>query len=700
MDTILKWIALPLGYVMQLCSHLFSNYGLAIILFTFISKVILMPLSYMLQKNSIKMVKMQPEINMIKVNYFGDKEHIDEEQSRLFKREKYHPLLSTIPLIIQVILLMGVIEVIYKPFTYIFSCTQGSIQGILNLTSQLTGMELSNSSIQLAAVEAIQNPDFLPMFRDLGPAYTEIIDRALHFDMSFLGLSIGWIPWTHGSFALLVPVVAGFSAWLMCFIQNKDNVLQAEQSKWNKYGMMILSVGISLYLGLYVPAGVALYWIFSNLFAILTLWLLNALVPPKKYVDYEKLEASRAALAQLNGLSRKKSIFSRDPNAKREKADYKRFFQVANKHLVVYAEGSGYYKYFRGIIDYILRKSNIIIHYITPDPKDIIFEEAKKNPQIHPYYIGEKRFITLMLKLDTDMILMTTPDLETYQIKRSYVRKDIEYVYVDHGIGSTNTTLRTHCLDHFDTVCTTGPWQDQELRAIEKLYGTPEKKLIPGGYCLLDEMCESYQNSPKVHNAKTTILIAPSWQKDNLLDYCLDDLLSNLLNRGYRVILRPHPQYVRIYQAKLQKIMEDYKDRIGPDFEIQTDFSSNSTVYNADIVITDWSAIGCEFSFTTLKPTIYINTPMKIMNPDWQKIDVPPIDITLRNQIGRAFDVKDFGKMPEIIDDMVAHPEVYKKDILKAREDCVYNLGTASQHIGDYILHSIIEHQKKAKEEQ
>lgn len=77
-----------LGYVMAFCYKLISNYGIAIILFTLISKIVLLPVSIWVQKNSIKMVKMQPEINRIKTRHFGDKDAIADEQSKLFKKEK------------------------------------------------------------------------------------------------------------------------------------------------------------------------------------------------------------------------------------------------------------------------------------------------------------------------------------------------------------------------------------------------------------------------------------------------------------------------------------------------------------------------------------------------------------------------------------------------------------------------------------
>ena len=100
--------------VMNGCYNLCRNYGAAILLFTLISKIVLLPVSVWVQKNSIKMVKMQPEINFIMVKHFGDKDTIAGEQAAVYKREKYHPMASVFPLVIQLVLLMCVIEVIKR----------------------------------------------------------------------------------------------------------------------------------------------------------------------------------------------------------------------------------------------------------------------------------------------------------------------------------------------------------------------------------------------------------------------------------------------------------------------------------------------------------------------------------------------------------------------------------------------------------
>lgn len=691
-----------LGFVMSLCYSIISNYGIAIILFTLVSKIVLLPVSVWVQKNSIKMVKMQPEINRIKARYYGDADSIADEQSKIFKREKYNPLASLIPLIIQIVLLLGLVAVIYHPLDYLLHIPKEVIAAFNELTVKLTGADIESSSIQLAVVETIQSGKYSAEFAALSSQFAnininELLVSVQSLKMSFCGFNLSWVPAQIGGISILVPLIAGFSAWLLCVAQNASNVLQAEQSKLNKYGMMLLSVGLSLYLGFFVPTGVVVYWIASNLLAIVQLYLLNWAINPKKYVDYEALEASKQELMELGAIGGGKK-HRRGPEAKREKADYKRFFSIVNKHLVFYSESNGFYKYYAGIIEYILKNTNITIHYITSDPNDNIFNMANENPQIKAYYIGEKRLITLMMKMDADIVVMTMPDLENYHIKRSYIRKDVEYLYVPHGMGSFNLTMRTGCVDHFDTVFCCGKHHKEEIEKTEIAYNLPKKKLIEWGYCLIDKMREDYAKSEKKVSDVKTILIAPSWQKDNIVDNCLEELLDNLRGHGRKIIVRPHPQHVRHKPEKMEGLKERYKN--DTDIEIQTDFSSNSTVFEADMIITDWSDISFEYAYTTCKPVLFIDTPMKVMNPEYKKIDTEPINIWMRNVIGETLKLDEIGKVNETVERMLDSVEMYHEKIDNFAHEYLYNMGRSAEVGAKYIISSIQEKIKNNKNKQ
>ena len=622
-----------MAWIMKQCYTLCGNYGVAVILFTFITKIILLPVSVWVQKNSIKMVKLQPDINFLKVRHFGDADAIAEGQNKLFRQAGYHPLASIVPTVIQLVLLMAVI----------------------------------------AAIKA-------------GMADSSI-------DMRFLGVDLSLIPAQGRGWLILSPIAAGASAWLMCAAQNQSNVLQAEQDNWNKYGMLILSVGLSLYLGWFVSVGVALYWVASNLFSIAQLYLLNMAIDPKKYVDYARLEESKKQLSELQQLGGKRHGREARELARRERADYKRFFSVLNKHLVFYSESSGFYKYYKGIIEYILKNTNIAVHYITSDPNDQVFAISQSQPRLKPYYIAEKRLITLMMKLDCDVMVMTMPDIENFHIKRSYVRKDIEYVYVPHCIDSINMTMRTGAVDHYDSVLCVGKHQKEEITNTEAVYGLPHKTLVDWGYTLLDEMRAQYAASAHEDKPGKKILIAPSWQKDNIVDSCLEEILDTLKGRGYQITVRPHPQEVRLKQAYMEQLEAKYAaDR---DVEIQTDFSSNSTVFEADLLITDWSGITYEYAFTTLRPVLFIDTPMKVMNPEYEKINTPPINIWMREVIGAVVKPDELEKLPEAVERLLSGRDEYRERIDRFVHEYVYNLGNSSEVGAKYIINEI---QKKIKE--
>ncbi len=685
-----------LGYVMRLCYSIFPNYGVAIIFFVFITKIILLPISIWVHKNGIKLVKMQPEINFLKADHYGDNDYIAEEQSKIYKLGKYNPFASLIPLAIQIILLMGIVQVIYNPMTYILNLPNGLIASLISLASNLTGVDISTNSIQLYVLEAAKNADNLNAFLSLQGSFPDlsirsVLDSLATIDMDFFGISLSWVPSTFRGVTILVPLIAAFTSWLQCFTQNKSSVLQSEQGKLNKYGTMVLSVSLSLYLGWFVPVGVALYWVSSIIFSIIQMYILNVVISPKKHIDYDKLQESRKALAEINDLeTKKRKWYQKDPNRKRERADYKRFFSIANKHLVFYSEKSGFYKYFQNYIEYLLSHSNVVIHYVTNDPDDAVFQLAQIQPRIRPYYIGVKRTITLMMKMDADIVVMTTPDFGNYYIKRSFLRKDIEYIYTFHGLASTNMVVRKGAYDNFDTIFCVGQHQIDELRESEKMYSLPAKKLIPCGYGLLDNLIASYESMDKNCNEQKTILIAPSWQQDNILDCCIDEMLNSLLKTKYRIIVRPHPEYIKRYPSKMERIIKAYEDRTGSNFAIETDFSSNATIFTADLLITDWSGIAYEFSFTTKRPSLFIDTPMKVLNTDYTKYANQPVDITFRNQVGISIRPDEAGAISDVVDNLLLEKDSYESKIEQICSQYIFYLGESGRIGAEYIIKQLI----------
>lgn len=632
-------IAEPFENVLKWLSDKTGNFGVAIIIFTLLTKLVLLPLSIWVQFNSIKMVEMQPEINSINIKYYGDKETISEKQAELYKAKKYNPLLSVVPMVVQLLLLMVVIDAI-----------KGVMYGNISLNTY------------------------------------------------FLVADLRIIPRSYHRLSILSPVFAALSAWVMCYAQNKSNVLQHEQGKLGKYGAMLLSILLSLYLGWFVSIGVVVYWISSNLMSVAQLYILNYFINPTHYVDYASLRETQEELDRLRSIGSGKDAKALKKYSKLEKESYKRFFSVTNKHLVFYSENTGFYKYYKGIIEYLLEHTNLTIHYITSDPEDAIFELARVKEAIQPYYISEKKLITLFMKMEADVVIMTMPDLENFHIKRSYVRDDIEYIFIPHSMDSLNMTMRGHCMDHYDTVFCVGPHQKEEIQKNELAYDTRRKKLIDWGYCLLDEMIEDYNNSPKTENEQKTIMIAPSWQEGNIVDSCLEQLLDELKEDKYNVIVRPHPQHVRHKREYMEILKDTYKEY--KNITIQTDFSSNSDVFNADLLITDWSGISYEYAYATRKPVLHINTPMKVMNPEYQTIDTVPINILVRDEIGCSVDTDKLDTLRAKVHELMENSDKYSDKISGFVSQYVYNLGDSAKVGAEYIFAAVKEKVDERKKQE
>lgn len=617
MSILIDVIVNGLIWLINGCYALCHNYWIAIFIFTLLTKIILLPLSVLVQKNSIKTVRMLPEMNRIKAKFYGNQDLISEEQYKLFKKEKYSPFMDLIPLFAQLALLMGVVEAVKR------------------------------------------------------------------------GTTLTKIPVESMGITLLVPLFAAASAFFMCYVQNKINVLQSEQGALNRYGTMIFSVLLSLYLGFFVSVGVGAYWIYSNVLSVLQLVLLNIWINPKDYIDYEILEKSKEELKKAKefmALTSKKS--KKDPYRKKEKEDYKRFLKVPNKKIVFYSEKNGFYKYYKNIIEEIIRRTNIVVYYITSDPQDAVFSLEDK--QFKPFYVGANRMIVLMMKMETDIFIMTTPDLENFQLKRSYVKKDIEYVYVPHDVNSANLSFHKNALDHFDTIFSSGIKNTAEIIEREEKYQLKKKRIVEWGSGVIDDMTVAYEKMLKEESAsdKKTILIAPSWQKDNILDSHIEEILDHLKETEYQIIVRPHPQYVRHFEAKLDALNEKYQSY---GVQVQKDFSSNKTVYMADLLVTDWSSIAFEYAFSTLKPVLFINTPMKILNPDYQELSTVPIDLELRDKVGISLEELQVNQIKEAVDELLNSERFSKKSMEELREKYIYNNGISGKVGAKYLIQRLVE---------
>jgi YidC/Oxa1 family membrane protein insertase len=139
----------------------------------------------------------------------------------------------------------------------------------------------------------------------------------------------------------------------------------------------------------------------------------------------------------------------------------------------------------------------------------------------------------------------------------------------------------------------------------------------------------------------------------------------------------------------MDSLCSRYADKVGEDLVFELDFSNNSSIWTSDLLITDWSGISLEFCFATKKPALFINTKMKVENPNWQKIDCIPVEISLRNVLGIALEKQDLDKTLQTAKELLDHPEKYADKIKQALNEHFYNQGHAAKAGAVYILNSL-----------
>ncbi len=111
------------------------------------------------------------------------------------------------------------------------------------------------------------------------------------------------------------------------------------------------------------------------------------------------------------------------------------------------------------------------------------------------------------------------------------------------------------------------------------------------------------------------------------MDSCIDPMLASALGRDYQIIVRPHPEYIKRYRARWDAFKTRYADVPREELVFEGDFSGFDFIPQADLIVTNWSSIFCEFCFTTFKPAIFMDTPPKVRNPTTSGFGIDSTDV-------------------------------------------------------------------------
>lgn len=359
----------------------------------------------------------------------------------------------------------------------------------------------------------------------------------------------------------------------------------------------------------------------------------------------------------------------------RELADTYRFFfatPLVYKRIVFYLEHQGYYPYVEGIMTELRETHRQPLSYITSDYTDPLL--TKRNPAIHVFY-----FHTLlpyvMALLKAQVCVMTVADLERFSLRRSAY--PVHYVYVFHALVSTHMMYREGAFDYYDTLLCVGPHQIAEIRAREQQESLPPKHLVEAGYHPLERIYEAHQRrSAGARSEKKTVLIAPSWGADNVLESVGEALIKKLLSTGYEVIVRPHSETQKHSPALLKSFIDQFGGNAS--FTLETLGAPDASLVRADVLISDCSGIMFEYAFGTERPVLSIDVPPKVKNPNFKKLDMEPVELTLRAQFGVVISPRDIDTIDNVIEKLIAEKDAYRARIQALRSRYVSHFGNAA----------------------
>lgn len=330
MGNLFDIINVPLALLLKLCYTIVQNYGVAIILFAVLTKALLYPLGVKGEKSRLRQVAVQPKVNALQQKYKGNTRDpkYNEELQALYKAEGFSPFSGCLPQLIQLPIILGLWNVIRQPLTYIsglgeltrYNIVQkfyeSGIQTIVDaLGSKATDGVLPTADVinwlktsEIKVATLMNDGSNYDLVKNFLPEKYEVIK------MNFFGLNLGFAPSDFGILAwtILIPVIAGASSFLVGFISQKLTALPDNGQKNPSMNFILYFMPlISVWFGYSLPIGVGIYWIASNLLAMLQTLLLKKTVRlPEKEV---KAKEKKLNYTQIEKMKREGTW--EDPNA-------------------------------------------------------------------------------------------------------------------------------------------------------------------------------------------------------------------------------------------------------------------------------------------------------------------------------------------------------------------------------------------------
>lgn len=283
-------LSYPFGLVLSvLYSLLNDNYALALIVFTILAKLLLLPSSIKTQKNQAKTLRTRSKIEKIRKKYAGDQTKMNAELQAFYEKEGYGSMTAGCgTLLIQFPIIIGLYGAIYKPLSYIIRLDSATVNALTDGLSELSTKV--NGNTRMLEMNVLPHIDELQKIVTDVPA--EVFVQLRSFDFTAFGYDLGATPMDMGGVYMYVPLLS----FLFSMINSIYSMVRTKKSSNDPANnasmgcMFIFLPFMSLWLAYQFPVGVGIYWALNSLLGLIQMVTLNYMYEPKKVISKMMVE--------------------------------------------------------------------------------------------------------------------------------------------------------------------------------------------------------------------------------------------------------------------------------------------------------------------------------------------------------------------------------------------------------------------------
>ena len=299
------YICIPFAALLRLFYNLTGSYGVAIILFTIVIKLIMLPFQMKSKKSMVRMTRMNGRIQEIQKKYANNQAKMNEEIQKLYAEEGINPMGGCLWSFLPLPILMALYSIIRQPITHFMMISQETVQKLVDAVTaagaDMTGIVqvMKDGSTQMSPYGQIN----LAKMAATMPELTEGIEGWINVNYNFLGMDLTVNPWdalknfasTPAAIGLiLIPILAGGSQLLFSIMSMKQQKGDAANNASMK-SMMYMMPLMSVYISFIMPAALGVYWIAQSAISLVQEPLMNKFYNSKIEAEEEARFAAREA---------------------------------------------------------------------------------------------------------------------------------------------------------------------------------------------------------------------------------------------------------------------------------------------------------------------------------------------------------------------------------------------------------------------